>query len=140
MPRNIVESKEQGLRFEVTGLTSKHHPMCDHIRLFSTPHLTPRLPNDDVMSKGAVYVCGGQIFPGGINYQALLQSQAASRLFPVLIFKESIEMMCLSHFIRKPFFNNVTRRGHILRGDKKSQVEARVSEAWLGKAKAPVGE
>ena len=49
-------------------------------------------------------------------------------------------MMCLSHFIRKPFFNNVTRRGHILRGDKKSQVEARVSEAWLGKAKAPVGE
>ena len=38
--RGIVESKEQGLRFELTGLTSKHHPMCDHIRLFSThpPH------------------------------------------------------------------------------------------------------
>ena len=138
--RDIVESKEQGLRFEVTGLTSKHHPMCDHIRLFSTlpPHTSIAQWWCDVQRR--CLRSWGSNFSRSDQLPALLQSQAASRLFPVLIFKESIEIMCLSQYIRKPFFNNVTRRGHILRGDKKSQVEARVSEAWLGKAKAPVGE
>ena len=156
--------------------SSRHYPICDH-RLFSAhpPH-PPGLPNDDVMSKGAVYICGGhffsgwityftpdclmmmwfaawskgpayicggQIFPGGINYWTLLQSQAASRLFPDLIFKESIERECVYRILRKPFFNNVIRRrGDILwAADKNvsSWGESEWSVAWKGVSSCQLG-